>query len=108
VKREYNLNSIRVATPPSKTGRLKMHYHTELKKDFEHLQGRTLELLRIGMKRECKLEEKLAVVWNELRRILELDSLDDIKNRLVNLENYMGGDHGRGAFYSRSECKKKC
>ena len=61
---------------------MKEHYHTELKEKFDHLQKRTMELFEYGQKQENQLKWALTSVWYELGRISELDSINEMKDRL--------------------------
>ena len=69
---------------------MKEHYHTELKEKFDHLQKRTLELFEYGQKQENHLKWALTAAWHELRRISELDNIDEMKDRLSIAIKFIG------------------
>ena len=62
-------------------GVLRMNAYTELKKEFDHLQLRTLQLFKDGQKRAHKLEGAIVNAWNQFGKIAEMDNINDIKRR---------------------------
>jgi len=62
--------------------------YLKLKKDYEHLLGRTWDLFNFGRDREHKLTEALANSWKNFERIAESDDPESIRKAAEGMRDY--------------------